>query len=237
MLHQVWLWPKTGYTIKGELAGTIEFNYPIEVATAGYGQGITTTPMQHIQALTSLANGGKMLKPYIVSKITDSSTNKTLYEGKRGVINTIASIETVNKLKDLMANVVNNRNGTGTGGAYRIEGIDLIAKTGTAQIFDYKQGKYLDEYIYSFSGMFPKDDPEVIIYTALKRPKDSATNYLAEPTKEVIKNINNYLNIDNKDVVSKSSNEEYTVKSYSSANTANTKKELENMGIKRCHSR
>lgn len=172
-----------------------------------------------------------MLKPYIVSKITDSSTNKTLYEGKRGVINTIASIETVNKLKDLMANVVNNRNGTGTGGAYRIEGIDLIAKTGTAQIFDYKQGKYLDEYIYSFSGMFPKDDPEVIIYTALKRPKDSATNYLAEPTKEVIKNINNYLNIDNKDVVSKSSNEEYTVKSYSSANTANTKKELENMGI------
>lgn len=187
MLHQVWLWPKTGYTIKGELAGTIEFNYPIEVATAGYGQGITTTPMQHIQALTSLANGGKMLKPYIVSKITDSSTNKTLYEGKRGVINTIASIETVNKLKDLMANVVNNRNGTGTGGAYRIEGIDLIAKTGTAQIFDYKQGKYLDEYIYSFSGMFPKDDPEVIIYTALKRPKDSATNYLAEPTKEVIK--------------------------------------------------
>lgn len=82
MLHQVWLWPKTGYTIKGELAGTIEFNYPIEVATAGYGQGITTTPMQHIQALTSLANGGKMLKPYIVSKITDSSTNKTLYEGK-----------------------------------------------------------------------------------------------------------------------------------------------------------
>lgn len=222
---------KTGYTIKGELAGTIEFNYPIEVATAGYGQGITTTPMQHIQALTSLANGGKMLKPYIVSKITDSSTNKTLYEGKREVINTIASIETVNKLKDLMANVVNNRNGTGTGGAYRIEEIDLIAKTGTAQIFDYKQGKYLDEYIYSFSGMFPKDDPEVIIYTALKKPKDSATNYLAEPTKEVIKNINNYLNIDNKDVVSKSSNEEYTVKSYSSANTANTKKELENMGI------
>lgn len=221
---------KTEFTMNGELAGTIEFNYPIEVTAAGYGQGITTTPMQHIQALTTIANNGTMLKPYIVSKITDSDTNQTIYEGKKEVIDTVASADTINKIKDLMANVINNQNGTGTGGAYRIEGIDLIAKTGTAQIFDYKQGKYLDEYIYSFSGMFPKENPEVIIYTALKRPKDSE-NYLATPTKELIKNINNYLNIDSKDVIDKTSNEEYTLKSYTSANTNTIKTELENKKI------
>ena len=65
---------KTGFTLKREETGNIDYSYQIEAATAGYGQGITTTPIQHIQALTALTNDGIMLKPYIVDRIVDSDT-------------------------------------------------------------------------------------------------------------------------------------------------------------------
>ena len=52
--------------MSSEVSGKINFKYQTEVYNAGFGQGITTTPMQHIQALTSIANDGIMLKPYII---------------------------------------------------------------------------------------------------------------------------------------------------------------------------
>lgn len=222
---------KTDFTLNGELKGTLDFNYPIEVAAAGYGQGITTTPMQHIQALTAIANDGEMLKPYIVSKITDSNSDKIIYEGKKEIVSKVASSDTIFKIKNLMGNVINSTPSTGTGYSYKIEGINLIGKTGTAQIFDYKQGKYLDEYIYSFSGMFPLEDPQIIIYTALSRPKDT-TNYIANPTKEVIKNINNYLNIDNKKENEMVDLNGYVLDSYTSGDVNLVKSTLEANGLK-----
>ncbi len=202
----------TDFTLKREATGSIDFNYQIEVATAGYGQGITTTAIQHIQALTAIANDGIMLKPYIVSKIVDSNTGKTNFEGKRTEINQIASESTIDKIKELMASVVTPNSETSTGYHYYMDGYNIIGKTGTAQIFDYEKGEYLkgeSDYIYSFSGMYPGDNPEIIIYTALKKPKDS-NNYLAPAVKEVIQNISNYLNIKE----SQSINTSYEIDSY-----------------------
>jgi len=218
----------TGFTMNNELKGNLDFYYPIEVAAAGYGQGITTTPIQHIQALTAIANNGEMLKPYIVSKIVDSDTGKTTYQAKREVVDTVASVETINKIKNLMGDVINNPSHLGTGYSYKIEGIDLIGKTGTAQIYDYKLGKYLDEHIYSVSLMYPKEEPEIIIYVALSRPKD-AINYIATPTKEVIKNINNYLNIDNSILESK--NNSVKLVSYANKNREKVVEELQDYGL------
>ena len=67
----------TGIELSREQPGKLNFIYPIEVYTAGFGQGITTTPIQHLQALTMIANNGDMLKPHIVSKIVNN--NKCLY--------------------------------------------------------------------------------------------------------------------------------------------------------------
>ena len=64
---------KTGIELPGELSGTLNFKYEVDVANAGFGQGITITPIQMIQALTMLSNDGVMLKPYIVDKIVDAS--------------------------------------------------------------------------------------------------------------------------------------------------------------------
>jgi len=221
---------KTGFTLNREEKGTIDYKYQIEAATAGYGQGITTTAIQHLKALSIIANDGEMIKPYIVDKIVDTDTGKIVFQGERESLGEVASKETTDKMKKLMASVINGDNTNSTGYAYHMKGYSLIGKTGTAQIFDYKKGKYMtgaSDYIYSFSGMFPEDDPEIIIYAAIKRPKNT-TNYVAPMIKEVEKNITKYLNIDS----GIKEKEEYKVESFYNKNITDIKKKLEDKNIK-----
>ena len=221
---------KTGFTMDREEAGTIDYKYQIEAATAGYGQGITTTPIQHLQALTIISNNGTMLKPYIVDKIVDTDTGKTIYTGKTKKLGTVVSSDTVLKMKELMASVINGDNTNSTGYAYYMDGYSLIGKTGTAQIYDYTKGKYMDgisDYIYSFSGMFPEDNPEIILYVAIKRPKDT-TNYVAPMVKEVEKNITKYLNIEDAGKDKKS----YVMDSFYNKDVNSTKSYLESKNIR-----
>ena len=188
---------KTGITLNNELSGDTRFTYDVEAATAGYGQGIMVTPIQMLQGLTIVSNDGVMLKPYIVSKIVDSN-GSTISENKREEIEKVVSKETTEKIKKLLRSVISNDITTGTGYAYKIDGYDLIGKTGTASIFE--KGKYLmgdGQYIYSFSGLYPGNDPEIIVYMAVKKPKDG-NNYIANPVKEVVINTSKYLSIEEK---------------------------------------
>ncbi|MFA5602880.1 MAG: penicillin-binding transpeptidase domain-containing protein [Bacilli bacterium] len=183
---------KTGITLPKELSGKVDFYYPLDVASAGYGQGITTTPIQQIKALTAIANDGNLLNPYIVEKIIDPITKEVEYEGKKTNLGKVASKETINKIKDLMYSVTHSDMGTGIG--YNLKDYELIGKTGTAQIAT-TSGYLSGSYIYSFAGMFPKDNPEIIIYTSIKKPKYGGSNALKESFKEVMQNISNYLDI------------------------------------------
>ena len=220
----------TGFTLNREEAGNIEYKYQIEAATAGYGQGITTTAIQHLQGLSIIANDGEMIKPYIVDKIIDTDTGKTVYSGNRESLGKVVSSDTTDKMKELMSSVINGDETNSTGYTYHMDGYSLIGKTGTAQIYDYTKGGYMtgaSDYIYSFSGMFPHEDPEIIIYAAIKRPKDT-TNYVAPMIKEVEKNITKYLNIED----SSKEKEEYIVESFYNKNIEGVKKELENNNIR-----
>ena len=219
----------TGFTLAREEDGNIDFNYQVEVATAGYGQGINTTPIQHIEALTMIANNGEMLKPYVIEKIVDSDTKKEIFTGNKTSLGNVVSSSTINKMKDLMRSVITGDNTNSTGYAYYMDGYDLIGKTGTAQIFDYKKGKYLtgeSDYIYSFSGMFPGEDPEIIVYAAIKKPKDTV-NYIAPMIREIEQNITKYLNITEK-VKDK---QEVIVDSYINKSVNDIKSSLENSNI------
>ncbi len=220
----------TGFTLEREEKGDIDFKYQVETATAGYGQGINTTPIQHIKALTSIANNGEMLKPYVIDKIVDSDTKEEIFTGKKTSLGTVASSDTINKIKELMRSVINGDSSIATGYAYYMDGYDLIGKTGTAQIFDYKKGKYMmgnSDYIYSFSGMFPGDDPEIILYAAVRRPKDGY-NYIAPMIREVEQNITKYLNITEK-VKDK---EEVLIEAYYNKNVIDIKNLLESKNIR-----
>ena len=186
---------KTGITLANEVSGQIKFNYQTEVYNASFGQGITTTPMQHIKALTSITNDGIMLKPYIISKVLDEN-NKEVYTGQREELGQVASKETTDKMKELMYNVVNSNWYGATGTIYKVKNSDVIGKTGTAQLVNEKAGSYYtDDYnmTRSFVGMWPKDDPEVIIYASVKRSGTSTP--ISKAVTSIIENMNKYLNI------------------------------------------
>ncbi len=185
---------KTGITLPQEAKGSLNFTYETEILNAGFGQGITTTPIQNIQALTSLTNNGVLLKPYIVEKIVDPTTNEVIYEGKRKEIDTVASENTVNKIKQLMNDTVNGPGNTGY--SYHLDGYQLIGKTGTAQIADESGKGYLtgdEDIISSFAGIYPMDNPEIIIYASMKRPDGGSQRPIQKAVKEVIVNISKYL--------------------------------------------
>lgn len=184
---------KTDIELTGENAGRLNFKYDIEVLAAGFGQGILTTPIQHLQALSIIANDGYMVKPHIISKIVDNKNNKQqkvqVDKSKR-----IVSESTVTKIKELMEKVI--KDNWATGYKYYIDGFDIIGKTGTAQI--YENGRYLTgvtDYISSVSMMYPKDDPKIIIYAATKKPSHNQNYALADSIKLLTKNIARYYNL------------------------------------------
>ena len=183
---------KTNIGLYNETSGKIEFKYETEVFNAAFGQGITTTPIQHIQALTSIANNGELLRPYVIKKIVNGDRSVT--ENKRTSLGKVASEQTIEYMKNLMWHTINDNDGAGH--YYYIDGFDLIGKTGTAQIASTNGKGYLTgdrDIIRSVALMFPKDDPEIIIYAAAKRP--NTIHALAEPVKEIVKNISKYYNI------------------------------------------
>lgn len=184
---------KTGITLPNEEAGKLDFKYETEIYNAGFGQGITTTPIQNVKAMTSLTNDGMLLEPYIVSKIVDPSTKEVILKNKRTEIERVASSETVAKMIQLMDDCVNGIGNTGSG--FRIPSGELIGKTGTAQIAAEDGSGYLsgkEDIISSFSGIYPKSDPKLIIYASVKRPSGGSQKPLSNAIKEIVNNASKY---------------------------------------------
>jgi len=181
----------TGIELPGELAGQMNFTYQTELANASFGQGITTTPIQTLQALTLVANDGIMLKPYIVDKIVDE-TGKTSYQSERTELGRVASSSSVSKIQDLMYDVVYN----GLTTYWQPDNVIMMGKTGTAQIASPKGG-YLDgnyDYIKSFAGIFPAENPEYIVYLSVKQLIGS-TSDIARVVTTAVEEIANYANL------------------------------------------
>lgn len=185
---------QTGVTLPNEAQGDIDFTYRTEVATASFGQGITTTPIQNLQALSILANDGVEIQPYIVEKVVDSETGETTYQHERTELGTKASKENIDKMLSLLHDVVYS--GKTDAKYYESDNITLVGKTGTAQITGsnggYLSGKY--DYVRSFAGVFPYENPQYIIYVSVKR-YDGVYREFAEMVKKVVEEIAKYKNL------------------------------------------
>ncbi len=217
----------TGISLSNELGGEIKFTYDVEAATAGYGQGIMVTPIQILQGMTIVSNDGVMLKPYIVDKIVDAN-GEVIVQNERTELGKVVSSSTVSKIEELLRSVVVPDSKMGTGSLYYMKDYDLIGKTGTASI--YENGKYLtggSNYIYSFAGLYPGNDPEIIIYMAVKKPKDEV-NYIAPAVRDIVVNVSKYLNIENDD----EDNKIYLIEDYSNQVVSTVTNELKNEEIK-----
>lgn len=183
---------KTKITLPGESSGLIDFSYESELANASFGQGILVTPIQMLQAMSIFANDGVMVRPYIVSKIVNAD-GKIIEEGKREEIKTVVSHESLEKMKNLMYDVVYN--GFDYNKLYAPSNVTIAGKTGTAQIAGaggYLTGTY--DYVRSFIGIFPYEDPEYVFYFATQKYVGNSTD-IAVTIASAIKDIANIVNV------------------------------------------
>ena len=211
---------KTNIGLPNEFSGQLNFKYKTELANASFGQGILTTPIQNVKALTAIANDGVLLKPYIISKVVDSETGKVVEKGKKETLGEVASKDTITKIKDLMEGVVSGDPYYATGTGYNVSGYNVIGKTGTAQIASSSGGYYDNEVIKSFAGIFPKDDPEIILYVSVSRYGGN----LPAVVKSTIEDIGKYINVTPEE--DKDKNAEYKLPSFINKDTAEVKKIL-----------
>ena len=189
---------QTGIELANESAGDIGFQYESELASVSYGQGMTVTPIQMIQALTTITNDGVMLKPYVIDKIVNPNTGETEYQGKRTEVKKIYSSKTTTKIVELLDQTVNSTDPVATGKRYASSNVRLIGKTGTANYTDPKTGQYVkgDRYVVrSFAGVFPKDNPEYIIYVATK-DFNGAAKEMGGIIKKLVESVAKYKNLE-----------------------------------------
>lgn len=179
---------KTGIDLPGESKNTLLLNTQIQQVTTSFGQGSTVTPIQIVQAATAIANDGKMMQPYIVDKVVNPTNKQVIMENQPKEIGNPIKKETSEKVRGLMERVITSSKGTGT--MYKIDGYSIGGKTGTAQIPNPENGRYMEgkeNYIFSFLGMAPIDDPQLVVYLAIKQPKLKGDEYGAQPLAEIFK--------------------------------------------------
>ncbi|WP_054859551.1 stage V sporulation protein D [Gracilibacillus sp. JCM 18860] len=162
---------KTGIDLQGEASGILfdlENVGPVELATTSFGQGVSVTPIQQVMAVSAAVNGGYLYEPYVAKALLDPVTGEVLDENepilKRRVISTETSKEVRNALEHVVA--------LGTGRNAYVEGYRVGGKTGTAQKVGGENGQYMENnYVVSFIGFAPANDPEIVVYVAIDNPK------------------------------------------------------------------
>ncbi|MDW4526393.1 penicillin-binding protein [Rossellomorea marisflavi] len=191
----------TGVGLPNEAEGSILYHYPIEKYTTIFGQGTTVTPLQMIQAESAIANDGKMMKPYVISKVVDPNTNKVVKETKPEVAGNPITKESAQKTREYLETTVTSPEGTGA--RFALDDYRVSGKSGTAQIPDPATGRYksgaTNNYLFSFMGMAPADDPELIVYVGIQEPElkegEIGSDPVAAVFKPVMQNSLKYLNI------------------------------------------
>ncbi|MEF3305534.1 penicillin-binding transpeptidase domain-containing protein [Paenibacillus sp. GYB003] len=189
---------KTGIDLPGEVKGLIRFGYPVDYATATYGQGgVSVTAIQQIAAYAAIANGGKMMQPHVVKAVLDPKTNEPIQTFEPKEVAQVVSPQTAAKVTEYLEQVVSGEYGTGKNAA--IEGYRVAGKTGTANIVI--NGKYADDqWVITFAGYAPVEDPKIVVLVLADQP-DLHGNYhnggLVAPVvfKEIMSQSLRYMNV------------------------------------------
>ena len=160
---------KTGIDLNGEATGilfSLDKVGPLELATTSFGQGVSVTPIQQITAVSAAINGGYLYKPRIVKSLLEPETNTVIKTYKKQLVRKVISKQTSAEVASALESVVQN----GTGRNAFIDGYRVGGKTGTAQ--KVQDGSYMaGNYIVSFIGFMPANDPKIVVYVAIDNPK------------------------------------------------------------------
>lgn len=195
-IEKLGLGTETGIDLPSEIPGDIEnikdSPRDVEYATAAFGQGIASTPVEMIRALGALANEGMIVTPHLVKAIRlESGIVKELSWGDS---ERVYSPEAVEKTTRMLVHVVDNDLAGGTAG---IPEMSIAAKTGTAQVSDAGGGYSSYRYFHSFFGYFPAYEPEFIILLYTREPQGVryASETLTEPFMELTKFLISYYDL------------------------------------------
>lgn len=191
---------KTGIDLPGEVQGWGDrFRYPVDYATATYGQGgVSVTAIQQIAAYGAIANGGKMMQPHVVKAVLDPKTNEAIQQIEPKTVREVVTPETASKVTEYLEQVVSDKE-MGTGRNAYIDGYRVAGKTGTANIVI--NGKYADDqWVITFVGYAPVEDPKIVVLVLADQP-DLHGNYhnggLVAPVvfKEIMSQSLRYMNV------------------------------------------
>ncbi len=159
---------RTGIDLPGEAAGLLQKPSTwreIDLANHGFGQGIAVTPIQLAVAYAAIANGGVVLRPYVVRAAYDAESRTLLTHQPEAVRRAIAPA-VAHTMNELLRNVVYGSDGTGR--RARVDGFEVAGKTGTAQMINPDTGAYYqNRHVASFVGFLPADDPRLLILVVL----------------------------------------------------------------------
>ncbi|MCF0110594.1 MAG: PASTA domain-containing protein [Erysipelotrichaceae bacterium] len=186
-----------------DVSGVRNMDTGLDAIATGYGQSSSVTALQMFQAYSAIFNEGTMMKPYFVDYIQDSYTGEIIYEGEPTVVGNPIKPETARQVVKLMKKVVTDPT-YGTAKWYKISGMSLAIKTGTAEVFE--NGRYGSNVITSVACGMPANDPQIFIYFCYKAKYNSDMHYKTDPIKrffrKVIKvtNLNNDLTGDEEDI-------------------------------------
>ena len=184
---------KTGMDLPGEVSGDVANLYSgrqVNFVTASFGQGIAVTPIQLITAYSTLANGGKLMKPYVVDRIIHEGGAEDVTQPE--VASIPISEKTSTKIRSMLTSVVD----IGFDKA-RIKGYDIAGKTGTAQIADGKGGYQDGVFIHNFLGFAPASNPKFVVLIKMDKPQGItfAADSLSPTFRDVAQYLINYYNI------------------------------------------
>ncbi|MBM2839267.1 MAG: ftsI, partial [Deltaproteobacteria bacterium] len=160
----------TGIELKGEGRGILRSMKTwskLELATISFGQGISVTPIQMVTAFSAIANGGYLMKPYLVKDILDRD-GKVIKSNQPQIVKKVISGETASKVTEMLRDVVNEG---GTGIEAALTGYDVAGKTGTAQKVSGGRGYTENKHVASFIGFVPAESPELVVLVAIDEPE------------------------------------------------------------------
>lgn len=185
---------KTGIDLPGETTGLIKTGdnlTQIDLATSSFGQTLSVNMVQMVSSISSVINGGNYFQPHVVKQIVNE--NGTVVENIDPVlVRKTVSEATCKLIREDLLDTVDGEGGTGS--AVKIKGYKIGGKTGTAQKRPIKE----KNYIVSFMGVAPADNPEVVVYVVVDQPdvEEQAHSYYAtEIAREILKDVFPFLNI------------------------------------------
>lgn len=185
------------FDVDGGVSGSINYTYGMEKITTTFGQGLTVNTLQLLQAYTALFNHGTMVKPYVIDTIRDSYDDSIVYQGETTVVGNPISEETADQILELLTSVIEDET-IGSGKYYKIPEVRMAGKTGTAEIAS-GSGSYITskgQNLYSIMAAAPADDPEIMIFYAVKQPNiESSVHGNTTIFKQIFRSTLMYLNI------------------------------------------